>query len=438
MDRIKELRERMAKTKKEADELLAAVSDRDGKMTSEEREKYDGMVAELDAWGETRERLIESERQAMALANEPPPPDGTDGSNAGDTDGDGKTRGKPPVEQVDVTQPAGEFRDLGDFTYCVLMNRADPRLVKYMEETRELSMGVGEEGGILIPEQWRESIMMIDPEAELVRPRATGIPATTPPDVALSFPTLKQGAAGAMGGVVFEWVAEGGAKPETDYDLEGVKTEPQEFAAHVVVTDKLLRNSQAAAVFLRRMLNLGIVQSIDTTLIKGNGIGKPMGVWGAAAAMEIVRNTASDFKFADVANMLASLLPESWGRAIWALHQTVLPKAVNLADAAGNSIFIAGDATKKISPSLMGLPIRWTGKTYTLGTRGDAALMDFSYYLYRNGAGPFIAASEHVYFLQNKTVIKAFGSCDGQPWLKEPLTLDDGATQVSPFIILNA
>jgi HK97 family phage major capsid protein len=64
--------------------------------------------------------------------------------------------------------------------------------------------------------------------------------------------------------------------------------------------------------------------------------------------------------------------------------------------------------------------------------------MDFSYYLVRNGAGPFIAASEHVYFLNNKTVVKAFGSIDGQPWLKEPLTLDDGATQVSPFVILKA
>jgi HK97 family phage major capsid protein len=241
-----------------------------------------------------------------------------------------------------------------------------------------------------------------------------------------------------MGGVTFEWVAEGGAKPETDYDLEGVKTEPQEYAAHVVVTDKLLRNSQAAAVFMRRILSMGIGQSVDATLIKGNGVGKPSGVWNSAAAIEVARAGAGAWAFTDVVNMLAALLPESWGRARWALHQTLLPSTVNLADAAGNSIFIAGDARRGISPSLLGLPIRWTGKTYALGTRGDAALMDFSYYLVRNGAGPFIAASEHVYFLNNKTVVKAFGSIDGQPWLKEPLTMDDGATQVSPFVILKA
>lgn len=438
-DRIVELRERMAKTKKEADVLLAGVADRDGRMTSEERETYDRMVADLTAWGETYERLVDSERAQMAGANDPPP---TDGDAAGDGDGAGDGtetthRARPPVVPVDVTQPVGEFRDFGDFVAAAL-GGSDARIIRYAAATRELSMGIGEEGGILIPEQWAQTIMMVDPETELVRPLATSIPPTDPPDAALSFPTLKQGASGAMGGVTFEWVAEGGDKPETDYDLEGVKTEPQEFAAHVVITDKLLRNSQAAAVFLRRILNMGVGQSVDTTLIKGNGIGKPTGVWLAAAAIEIARNTSSDFKFADVCNMLAAILPESWGRAVWALHQTLLPKVVNLADAAGNSIFIAGDARKKISPSLLGIPIRWTGKTYALGTRGDAALMDFSYYLYRQGAGPFIAASEHVYFLKNKTVVKAFGSCDGQPWLKEPLTLDDGSTQVSPFVILKA
>ena len=71
-----------------------------------------------------------------------------------------------------------------------------------------------------------------------------------------------------------------------------------------------------------------------------------------------------------------------------------------------------------------------------LGSEGDLCLCDFSYYLIKDGSGPYVAASEHVYFKNNKTVIKAFWNVDGQAWMKEPLTLEDGSTQVSPFVFL--
>lgn len=440
MDRITELRTRMAATKREADALLAAVADRDGQITAEERERYDRMVADLDAWGATLDRLLDMQQReidAAARAERDRPPAETPENRAGDAAP--QNAATPPVEQRDVLEPYRfgdhEFRNFGDFVgACV---EGDPRVRAYQAHLRDLSMGVGAEGGILIPEQWRQAIMQIDGEAELVRPRATRIPATTPPDAKLSFPTLKQGAVGVMGGLAFEWVGEGGDKPETDFDLEGISTEPKEFAAYTTITDKLLRNSQVMATYLRVMLNRGVSHDLDLSLIKGNGVGKPLGAWNSPGAIKVNRAAAGAFGFTDVVNMLAALLPESWTRALWALHQTLLPSAINLADAAGNSIFVAGDATKGISPTLLGVPIRWTGKTYALGTTGDAALMDFSYYLYREGAGPFIAMSEHVYFLQNKSVVKCFGSVDGQGWVKTPLTLDDGVTQVSPFVLLN-
>ena len=130
------------------------------------------------------------------------------------------------------------------------------------------------------------------------------------------------------------------------------------------------------------------------------------------------------------------MMPESWGRARWVAHVSTLPQVVAMADANGNSIYITGDVTKGISASLLGMPIRWTGKTYALGTQGDFALVDFSYYLVKQGSGPFIAASEHVYFKTNKTVVKAFANYDGQCWMSAALTLDDGSTQVSPVVVL--
>ena len=59
-------------------------------------------------------------------------------------------------------------------------------------------------------------------------------------------------------------------------------------------------------------------------------------------------------------------------------------------------------------------------------------------YLIKDGSGPFVSASEHVYFTSNKTVIKIFTNVDGKSWLNEPIPLEGStANTVSPFVVLN-
>jgi HK97 family phage major capsid protein len=138
-----------------------------------------------------------------------------------------------------------------------------------------------------------------------------------------------------------------------------------------------------------------------------------------------------------VVNLLAKLLPESVGGAVWVANQSALPQIATLQDGGGRYIFIQGDATKGIPSTLAGIPITFTGKTPALGAKGDLMLLDLTYYLIKDGSGPFIAASEHVLFKQNKTVIKVFWNVDGQPWVIAPLKLEDGSTEVSPYVSLD-
>ncbi len=48
-----------------------------------------------------------------------------------------------------------------------------------------------------------------------------------------------------------------------------------------------------------------------------------------------------------------------------------------------------------------------------------------------------IAASEHVNFLKNQMTWRVVERVDGQPWLDKPITLQDGSTEVSPFVALD-
>jgi len=308
----------------------------------------------------------------------------------------------------------------------------------YFVPKNEFSFGSGEDGGYALPAtQFRPEILQLQPQSHIVRQRATVIPAGDPPDSKVTMPALDQGSNGVYGGVEVAWIEEGGLKPETDIKLKEITLEPHEVAATMTITDKLLRNWKAADSFIRSRLSMAMRAAEDIAFLSGNGTGKPLGVLNAPGAIDVNRSTANQISYLDTLMMLAQLLPEQTAGAVWVASQTVMPQIATLQDPAGNYIFIRGDATKGIPNTLSGIPIVFTGKTPTLGKRGDLMLLDLSYYLIKDGSGPFIAASEHVHFRNNKTVIKAFWNVDGKPWVIEPLTLEDGETEVSPYVILD-
>lgn len=337
----------------------------------------------------------------------------------------------PGASPVEKKEDYG-FQSLGEFVNAVRFGDSKGRLDAIRND---MSMGTGTEGGFKVPEQFRDEMLRLNAESSIVRSRANVIPAGDPPDSKISMPVFDQGANGVYGGVEVEWIAEGAEKPKTDAKLKEVSLEPQEVAAHVVVTDKLLRNWSSASSFLQNLLRQSMVAAEDLAFLKGDGVGKPLGFIGSAGGLAVNRGTANKIAYADVVKMMAKLLPES--DAFFIAHQTTIPELMALQDPSGRYIFNGGDATKGIPATLLGLPIRFTGKTYALGTKGDLVLVDLSYYLIKDGSGPFIAASEHVYFRNNKTVIKCFWNVDGQPWVTTPLTLEDKATQVSPYINLD-
>lgn len=301
----------------------------------------------------------------------------------------------------------------------------------------EWRMDEGASGGFAVPTQFRDDMLMLRPEAAIVRQRATVIPAGEPPDTMITIPAFEQGAKGVFGGVEVYWIGEGEEKPETGAKLREVSLQPHEVAAHTVITDKLLRNWSAASSFISTLLSGAVVAAEDMAFLRGDGVAKPIGVLNGAGVIAVNRTAANDIQYVDIVNMLAKLLPESVSRAVWIANQGALPKIATLKDPAGNYIYIGGDATRGIPATLAGIPIKFTGKTPTLGSKGDLMLVDFTYYLIKDGSGPFVAASEHVLFRQNKTVVKITWNVDGKGWVNEPLTLEDGVTKVTPYVVLD-
>jgi HK97 family phage major capsid protein len=415
---LEEFRNRLA----EIENRMEEIAGEDFQMNDEEAKEYDELTTEHKEVRKKIERITaldgvrDYNSQSQTEPTKPP------------VDGDGKSK------MPDGMAADGEFKNLGDFLHHARFVPDDSRI----KELREASMSQGSTGGILVPEQFSQQILMIDPETAIVRPRATVIPAGSSPDASFSIPALRQGSKGVYSGVTFTATAEGQEMTEIDGPtLEDIGLEPAEQSGYITVTNKLLNNSEAASALLTSQLRKGKIGYEDHLFLsQGNGVNKPLAVLNTSGAMVIDRDTSASIKFEDVVAMKAAMLPSAMNGAIFIASQSAYGDIKDLKDTSSNRIYTGQNIVKGTPAMLDGTQIIFTGRTSTLGNKGDLMLVNFEYYLVKDGSGLYIAASEHVKFTSNKTVIKIVFNIDGQSWVKEPLTLEDGSTKVSPIVIL--
>ena len=393
----------------EARALHTKAQEESRSFTEEENTQYNALMTEID----NRKAEIEREErlQQEEMAN------------------------KQEERQGDQERVAHEWRGgIAEFMRTVLTNPQDQRLQEY----RQQAMGQGVMGGFMVPTQWSDQIRQLQPQDAVVRPRATVIPPGDPPDSAITFPALDQsGARGVYSGVTVQWIGEGAAKPETTYRLLEVTLSPNEVAAHIPLTDKLLRNSQAASVLATTLLRRAIIAAEDDAFLSGGGAGQPLGIINHPATLTRVRtgfpSVAPGDNYVDLIEMYAQVMKD--GPLVWIYSPTMLTELMTMTDVNGNLIWTT--SAREGEPNrLMGIPAIENERNPAIGNPGDLLLVNLQHYLIKDGSGIFVDSSQHVNFLQNQTVIKAFFNVDGQPWLTAPLTLEDGVTQRSPFVQL--
>lgn len=404
MKNLIELRKKLAAKKEEMRSLIVLAQTEKRGFSDDEETNFTTMEAEARSLED--EIKLEERAQQFAMG----------GAGAKHTPDD-------PAHESD-------FRSLGELISCYRSDPYDPRLKEY----RELAAGTKASGGVFVPPKFSAQLFEITPEEAVVRPRALVIPAEeSAPDSSITFPALDQGAGSNMyGGVEVNWIGEGDEKPETNAKFKDLTLTPHEVAAHIIVTDKLLRNAPAVNTIITKLFRGAISAAEDDAFLYGDGVGKPNGAMASPAAITVPRKTANLITYADIVAMIAQA--KLGGALIWAASQSILPQLLTMKDDAGNLIF-QPNISEKMTGTLLGYPIQFKENVPVLGQAGDLVLADMGYYLIKDGSGIFIQASEHPMFKQNKTIVKAFWNVDGKPWVNAPFEMTNGY-KVSPFIKL--
>lgn len=335
-----------------------------------------------------------------------------------------------------------ERRNFADFLLSVRTHDSRRLEDVYRSSKAAMNTQAGAQGGYLVPEEFLPRLLGVAAERAVARPRATVIPMGAG---VLHVPALDVTAApaagdtAAFGGLVARWSEEAAAVNQSEPAFRQVTLQARELSGYAKVSNALVDDAGAGLeALLAALFGGAIAWHEDSAFLRGDGVGKPLGAVGPAtgAAVAVARKTANRFLLDDAAKMLARFMPGwSASRACWVMHPSVYSELLLMADAT-NLVFLP-DARAAAPGQFFGLPVLTSEKLTALGLPRDVCLVNWEQYLIGDRRQVEVAYSEHTAFTTNQAAWRFVSRVDGQPWMRAPMTLSDGASTLSPFVYLS-
>lgn len=343
---------------------------------------------------------------------------------------------------------ASDFKKWGDFLYAAWLSgktrNVDPRLVVFKDMDvsgqKTLVESTGATGGFLVPTEFLAQLQAAMAESAIVRSRATIIPMRRRQ---IDIPVLDQTSTTAgqphwFGGMQFTWQEEATSKTQSDPAFRKVALVAHKLIGYTRASDELLDDSAISLeAFLGGPLGFagGATWMEDFAFLQGTGAGQPLGVIPAGATITVARAAAGAVSYPDLCNMMENFLPG--GKGVWTISQSLMSEIIQLNGPAGNPSYVwHNNAADGIPGSMFGMPVIWSEKVPRQGTAGDIGLYDFKYYLIGDRQATTVESTKFDQWQLDLTSWRMVHRVDGQPWLSQPLTLQDGTSQISPFVIL--
>lgn len=433
-------------------EILARVDELDGKenLTDEEQDEYNRLGVEAA----NLERRINAQKQFAGLragAGRSTVSDGAamhqPAAAAGASPGQG--RASVPATASRTDPRTGGFRHLGEFAMCTRAaamrdEAAHNRIVNALG----MNEGVGEDGGFLVPAEFRDAIMkLVEGEDSLlsrcdnsttVRNAVTqNIDKTTPWGTA---------------GINVYWEGEGQAATASGAKFDQQTLRLNKLFARVDVSDELLEDAPQLDNYLRVKAPEVMTEVINLAIVQGNGVGKPLGFMNSGALVTVAAATsqpADTIFHHNLIAMMGRMYAKSWPRAIWLMHQDVwaqLPlmsfrdigATASTATTAAVPIYMPpGGLSASPYGDLLGRPTLPLQAMETIGDLGDIALVDLSQYrAVTKTGGVRVDTSIHLKFDTDEMVYRFIFRLAGAPWWSSTISPRDGSNTLSPFVTL--
>lgn len=347
-------------------------------------------------------------------------------------------------ENKELTVKNSGFTGNGDFFKAVarsgLGNKVDDKLLPFQNAAQEK---VGEDGGFLVPGEFREVIQEKVTGDESLLGRTTVLQTASNN---LTIPTDEVAPWDGQNGIRAFWEGEG-AQLQNSKPVFGTTTfRLHKLTALIPVTEELLEDVTALESYLKRKAPEAMLHKINSAIIDGTGVGMPEGFLRSGFKYKVLKESgqsADTVWLENVVNMSSRLLPASFKNAIWLVHPAVIPQLQLMKfDRSANSpvpVFIPpmGIAEAPFG-TLLGRPIMpMMGGVKALGDEGDISLVDLSHYISLVKTGGIKSeVSQHVYFDRGLSCFRFTMRMAGHVPYKAPVSTENGNFLMSGIVTL--
>ena len=321
-----------------------------------------------------------------------------------------------------------------DFFSAVFAGRFHPNLT-----TRSMVEGIASDGGFLVPTETSEIIHNVALENEIVLPNAYVMPMTTNDK---NIPGLNIGdhSSNLFGGFTASYKPEAGTLDEANPKARLMALRAKKLTGLLKFSREIFDDIPGGGNQIAEICGKGLAWYRDKSFLKGSGAGEPLGILNSDCLVTVSKESgqsADTILYENLIQMMSRMFAGSFANSVWVCHQTCIPQLLTLAVPIG----LGGTAIPVLSKGKAGFeiltrPVIFTEKTEPLGDKGDIMLCDFGQYVVGLREELRLEYSPHVYFTTDQIAARLVARHDGFPLWDKTLTLEDGATTVSPFVTL--
>jgi len=327
----------------------------------------------------------------------------------------------------------GGFKSQGEFYNAVKSSvggAVDPRFKNTAFEKS------GEDGGFLIPEDFRTEIQKKVSGDESLMSRTRQFKTNSNH---LVLPT-NETAPWDSKGIQAYWEGEGAQHTDSKSEFGNTSMRLNKLTAYVKVSEEMLEDSIALESYIKQEAPEAMLHKINSAIINGVGSNKPQGILQCGYTLNVAKESgqaADSIVYKNLIKMEARLINSAQG--VWIAHAEAKEQLRQLKDDNGNFIYLNGaqfaNAAAAPFDTLLGKPIIYMmGAMPQLGDRGDIILGNMSHYITAmKSSGVKQQISTHVHFDRDLVAFKFTTRVAGQCPYKAPITTENGNYQMSGF-----
>lgn len=349
-------------------------------------------------------------------------------------------------DKVGASKRTCGFQNVGEFASAVrerqLSGQLDDRLKTIMNAPTTFgSEGVNQDGGFLVPPDFREAILVLLQNEENLSARCDQ---QTTQSNSMTYPVDSVSPWDTASGVRVNWTGEGNAITQTKPAFGQQECKAHKVSALVPLTEELIQDVPAVTGWLNTKVAQKLNSELNNVIVAGNGVAKPLGLLNApcvvSQAAEGGQATAT-IVYNNIIKMWARMYAPLRYNAIWIANQDVDPQLQQLTVTGGSVAYPAwlppGGLSQNKYATLMGRPIVYVEACSALGTVGDLILTDLSQYLLlMKGGGLKSDVSMHLYFDTGHIAYRFEMRVGGQSYWPSTITRKNSSNTLAPIVTL--